>query len=109
MTADASPLRAVLEPLFDYVIVKELDADKQRKSGVVLPDTMGELEAPPHHAIVVAAGPGLDWWQQTPEIEMPVAPGDHVVFPRSAGTYVEIDEERLLALRVGQIIGKVVS
>jgi chaperonin GroES len=108
MTADASPMRAVLEPLFDYVIVKELDADKQRKSGVVLPDTMGELEAPPHHAIVVAAGPGLDWWSGV-GVEMPVQPGDHVVFPRSAGTYVEIDEERLLALRVGQIIGKVVS
>jgi chaperonin GroES len=107
MTADASPIRATLRPLFDYVVVKELDHDQTRKSGIHLPDTVSDLEAPPHHAIVVAAGPGLDWWQTTPAIEMPVAPGDHVVFPRQAGTYVEIDEERLLALRVGQIIGVV--
>ena len=36
---------------------------------------------------------------------MPVQPGDHVVFPSSAGVWVEIDEERLLVCRVGEILG----
>ena len=36
---------------------------------------------------------------------MPVAPGDHVVFPASAGVWVEIEEERLLVCRVGQLLG----
>ena len=36
---------------------------------------------------------------------MPVVPGDHVVFPASAGVWVEIDEERLLVCRVGQLLG----
>ena len=36
---------------------------------------------------------------------MPVKPGDHVVFPASAGVWVEIDEERLLVCRVGEILG----
>ena len=36
---------------------------------------------------------------------MPVRPGDHVVFPSSAGVWVEIDEERLLVCRVGEILG----
>ena len=31
---------------------------------------------------------------------MPVRPGDHVVFPASAGAWVEVDEERLLVCRV---------
>jgi chaperonin GroES len=34
-----------------------------------------------------------------------VEPGDHVVFPGSAGVWVEIDEERLLVCRVGEILG----
>jgi chaperonin GroES len=36
---------------------------------------------------------------------MPVVPGDHVVFPASAGVWVEVEEERLLVCRVGQLLG----
>ena len=36
---------------------------------------------------------------------MPVQPGDHVVFPASAGTWVEVDEERLLVCRVAELLG----
>ena len=37
---------------------------------------------------------------------MPVKPGDHVVFPASAGAWVEVDEERLLVCRVGELLGR---
>jgi chaperonin GroES len=36
---------------------------------------------------------------------MPVKRGDHVVFPASAGAWVEVDEERLLVCRVGELLG----
>ncbi len=36
---------------------------------------------------------------------MPVKPGDHVVFPASAGAWVEVEEERLLVCRVGELLG----
>ena len=38
-------------------------------------------------------------------VKMPVSPGDHVVFPASAGVWVEVDEERLLVCRVGELLG----
>jgi chaperonin GroES len=38
-------------------------------------------------------------------VTMPVKPGDHVVFPASAGVWVEVDEERLLVCRVAEILG----
>jgi chaperonin GroES len=38
-------------------------------------------------------------------IKMPVVPGDHVVFPGSAGVWVDVEEERLLVCRVGQLLG----
>jgi len=47
---------------------------------------------------------GLDWWAQA-GVEMPVHPGDHVVFPAAAGVWVEVDEERLLVCRVTQLLG----
>jgi chaperonin GroES len=36
---------------------------------------------------------------------MPIRPGDHVVFPASAGVWVEVDEERLLVCRVTELLG----
>ncbi|HSJ17795.1 MAG TPA: hypothetical protein VK920_06850 [Solirubrobacterales bacterium] len=36
---------------------------------------------------------------------MPVQVGDHVVFPASAGTWIEVDEERLLVCRVTELLG----
>ena len=53
---------------------------------------------------MLAVGPGLDWWDHV-GVQMPVKPGDHVVFPASAGAWVEVDEERLLVCRVGELLG----
>jgi chaperonin GroES len=95
-------VRQQLRPLFDQVVIKELEPDRVRRSGLLLPP--GEHQTPPQHGIVLAVGPGLDWWGSV-GVKMPVVPGDHVVFPASAGVWVEVEEERLLVCRVGQILG----
>ncbi len=53
---------------------------------------------------MLAVGPGLDWWEHV-GVSMPVQPGDHVVFPASAGVWVEVDEERLLVCAVTDLLG----
>jgi chaperonin GroES len=95
-------MRHLLRPLFDQVVIKELEPDRVRQSGLVVPP--GTREPPPQHGIVVAVGPGLDWWEQV-GVKMPVAPGDHVVFPASAGVWVEVEEERLLVCTVNEVLG----
>ena len=95
-------MRNQLRPLFDRVVIKELDPDRVRRSGLLVPP--GTDEPPPQHGIVLAVGPGLDWWDHV-GVVMPVRPGDHVVFPASAGAWVEVDEERLLVCRVGELLG----
>ena len=101
-SANFAGVKQQLRPLFDQVVIKELEPDRVRRSGLLLPP--GEHEQPPQHGIVLAVGPGLDWWGGV-GIKMPVAPGDHVVFPASAGVWVDIEEERLLVCRVGQVLG----
>ena len=96
-------MRSQLRPLFDRVVIKELDPDRVRRSGCSCPP--GSDEPPPQHGIVLAVGPGLDWWDHV-GVQMPVKPGDHVVFPASAGAWVEVDEERLLVCRVGELLGR---
>jgi chaperonin GroES len=95
-------MKHFLRPIFDRVIIKELEPDRVRTSGLVVPP--GQEEPPPQHGIVLAIGPGLDWWESA-GVHMPVAPGDHVVFPAAAGSWVEVDEERLLVCRVGELLG----
>ena len=95
-------MRQQLRPLFDRIVVKELDPARMRRSGLVVPS--GTNEPPPQHGIVLAVGPGLDWWANA-GVEMPVEVGDHVVFPAAAGVWVEVDEERLLVCRVTQLLG----
>jgi chaperonin GroES len=95
-------MRQQLRPLFDRVVIKELEPDRVRQSGLLVPP--GSHEPPPQHGIVLAVGPGMDWWSQV-GLEMPVQPGDHVVFPFSAGTWVEVEEEKLLVCRVGELLG----
>ena len=93
-----------LRPLFDQVVIKELDPDRMRKSGLVVPQ--GSSDMPPNEGIVLAAGDGPP---DLPDFRMPVSPGDHVVFPRSAGVWVEIEDERLLVCRVREILGVIES
>jgi chaperonin GroES len=91
-----------LRPLFDRVVIKELEPDRMRRSGLVVPP--GSHEPPPQHGIVLAVGSGVDWWEAA-GVQMPVRPGDHVVFPASAGVWVEVEEERLLVCRVNELLG----
>jgi chaperonin GroES len=95
-------IRHQLRPLFDRIVIKELDQDRVRRSGLVVPP--GSHDPPPQQGIVLAVGPGLDWWEHV-GVTMPVQPGDHVVFPASAGVWVEVDEERLLVCGVGELLG----
>ena len=95
-------MKHFLRPIFDRVIIKELEPDRVRSSGLVVPP--GQEEPPPQHGIVLAVGPGIDWWESA-GVAMPVKIGDHVVFPASAGVWIEVDEERLLVCRVGELLG----
>ena len=95
-------VRSQLRPLFDRVVIIELEPERMRQSGLVV--HAGSNEPPPQHGIVLAVGQGVDWWEHA-GVTMPVKPGDHVVFPASAGVWVEVEEERLLVCRVGELLG----
>ena len=64
--------RHQLRPLFDRVVIKELEPDRIRRSGPAGP--AGSHEPPPQHGIVLAVGQGVDWWEAA-GVQMPVTPG----------------------------------
>ena len=85
-------------------MIKELEPDRMRKSGLLVPQ--GTHDLPPNEGIVLAVGDGPF---EVPDFRMPVVVGDHVVFPRSAGVWVEVEDERLLVCRVREILGVIES
>ena len=91
-----------LVPLGDRVVLKQLVAEETTKSGIVLP---GPAQEKPHHAEVVAVGPGgvVDG----KEVKMEVAAGDQVIYSKYAGTEVKLDGEEFIIVRQSDILAVV--
>ncbi len=88
-----------LVPLGDKVVLKKLVAEETTKSGIVLP---GQDKEKPAQGEVIAVGPGgvVDG----KEVVMQVKAGDKVVYSRYAGTEVELDGEKFLIVKQGDIL-----
>ncbi|MBE6015938.1 MAG: co-chaperone GroES [Lachnospiraceae bacterium] len=88
-----------LVPLGDRVVIKQLNAEKTTKSGIVLPDNAQEK---PQEAEVVAVGPG--GVVNGKEVAMQVKVGDKVIYSKYAGTEFKIDGEEHIILRQDDIL-----
>ena len=88
-----------LVPLFDRVILKEVEAEETTKSGIVLP---GQAQEKPQQAEVVAVGPGgmIDG----KEVVMTVKVGQKVICGKYAGTEVKIGNDEYIIVRQNDIM-----
>ena len=88
-----------LVPLGDKVVIKQLEAEEETKSGIVLPSQSKEK---PQMAVVIAAGPG--GMVDGNKVEMAVKAGDKIIYSKYSGTEVECDGEKLLVVRQNDIL-----
>ncbi len=88
-----------LVPLDDKVVLKKVQAEETTKSGIVL---TGQEKEKPAQGEVIAVGPGgvIDG----KEVKMQVKAGDKVVYSKYAGTEVELDSEKFLIVKQGDIL-----
>lgn len=75
-----------LKPLFDKVVLKEVEAIETTKAGIILP---GSAQEKPQVSEVVAVGPGgvVDG----KEVVMTLKVGDKVITGKYTGTEVKLD------------------
>ncbi len=90
-----------IRPLYDRIIVKRVEQQKQTASGIVIPDTAGER---PEQGEVVAIGSGR-LLQDGSIRPLQVKPGEKVLFGKYAGQTVKIDEQEFLVLREEDVLG----
>ena len=87
------------KPLFDRVVVEQIDTEETTKSGIVL---LAQDQEKPQMAIVVAVGPGgvVDG----KEVKMTVKVGDKGLCSKYAGSEFKIDGKEVTILRQSDIL-----
>ena len=87
-------------PLHHRLVVKRIEDAPRTKGGIVIPETAKER---PQQGKVVAAGPGRLMDDGTVRA-LNVAPGDHVLFDRFAGSEFQLDGEEHLILSEDDVL-----
>ena len=88
-----------LTPLFDRVVLKQLQAEETTKSGIVL---TGQAKEKPSQAEVIAVGPG--GLVDGKEVKMQVKVGDKVIYSKYSGTEVEFDDGSFIVVKQNDIL-----
>ncbi len=88
-----------IKPLFDRVVVEQIDTEETTKSGIVL---LAKDQEKPQMAKVLAVGPGgvIDG----KEVVMNVKVGDKVLCSKYAGSEFKIDGKEVTILRQSDIL-----
>ena len=91
-----------ISPLYDRVLLKRIEEQEVRRSGIIIPDTAKEK---PQEAEVIAVGKGkLD--EDGKIIPLEVKKGDQVLIGKYSGTEVTIDGVEHIILREEEILAK---
>ncbi len=93
----------MLKPLFDYVLIKPLEEETMRPSGIVLPDTAKEK---PQRGEVIATGPGARD-KDGNIIPMVVSVGDVVVYKKWGGTEIKLSGVDYMLIKQDDLLAKV--
>lgn len=88
-----------LKPLFDKVVVKELENKEENVGGIFLPLAAKEKQ---EIAVVVAVGEGglIDG----KDVKMVVKNGDKVLYSKYAGSQFKIDGEEVTIIKQSDIL-----
>ncbi|MBR0409257.1 MAG: co-chaperone GroES [Clostridia bacterium] len=91
-----------IKPLFDRVVIKNVEAEETTKSGIILTSAAKEK---PQMAEVLAVGPG--GMVDGKEVTMQVKVGQKVIYSKYAGTEVKLDGQEVIIVRQSDILAVV--
>lgn len=91
--------------MFDRIVVKPIQEDTKSKGGILIPDTSQKR---PSKGEVVAAGIGNRHDDGT-LVALDVVVGDVIIFAKSAGIDVKIDDEDFLIMKESDVMAVVIG
>lgn len=93
--------KSSIQPLFDYVLVKPLEAEMKTPSGILLPDSAKEK---PQTGEVMAIGPGVINKHTGKALPMLVKVGQKVLYKKWGGNEVKVGTEEWLIVEQKDIM-----
>ena len=88
-----------LKPLFDRVVLKVIENEKETKGGILLP-TVAQEKSQLAEVVEVGSGSTFDG----KDIGMQVKKGQKVIFAKYSGTEVEIEGQKFVVIRQTDIL-----
>ena len=97
----AQAKKTTLHPLHDRVLLKRIEEEPARRSGIIIPDSAKEK---PQEGKVIAVGKGKvsEDGKKTP---LDVKAGDRVLFGKYSGSEVTVDGEEYLIMKEEDVLG----
>jgi chaperonin GroES len=91
-----------IKPLFDRIVIEQIDNEEKTKSGIVL---LAKDQEKPLMARVVAVGPGgkVDGNDVTMEVKV----GDKVLYSKYAGSEFKVDGKEVTIIRQSDVLAVV--
>ena len=90
-----------IRPLHDRILVKRIEEEEVRRSGIIIPDTAKEK---PQEGKVIAVGSGK-LLENGQRVAVDVKAGDRVLFGKYSGSEVKIEDDDYLILKEEDILG----
>ena len=91
-----------INPLFDKVVLKQVEAVETTKAGIILP---GSAQEKPQVSEVVAVGPG--GLVDGVEVKMTLKVGDKVIIGKYTGTEIKLDGVEYIIVSQSDILATI--
>ncbi len=92
-----------IRPLSDRIVVKRIEEQETRRSGIIIPDSAQEK---PQEAEVIAVGHGKRM-EDGKLFPVDVKVGDRILFGKYSSSDIKVDGEEYLIMREDEILGVV--
>jgi chaperonin GroES len=102
-TLEGRTIKGELKPINNFLLVKIAEAKEQTEGGILL---AGKAKIKKTEGTVVSVGPGKTHPESGIVFDMPVVPGEGVVYGKYDGTEVDYDGERHTLIRDDDILVK---
>ena len=99
--AEATLTGVKIKPLGDRLLVRPIEKEESKKSGLIIPDTAKEK---PLQGKVISVGSGK-LTDEGKTLPMNVKAGDQVLFGKYSGTEIKIDDVDHLILQQDDVLG----
>jgi chaperonin GroES len=102
-TVEGRTIKGELKPINNFLLVKVADAQEQTEGGILL---SGKAKIKKTEGTVISVGPGKTHQESGIVFDMPVAPGEGVVYGKYDGTEVDYNGDRHTLIRDDDILVK---